>query len=50
MTEITHVVDRKYFEDEQRFGVYSLWHHQHYFREVAGEVEMTDIVHYTLPV
>ncbi len=49
MTEITHVEDKKYFVDEQRFGPYSLWHHQHHFREVPGGVEMTDIVHYKLP-
>jgi ligand-binding SRPBCC domain-containing protein len=49
MTEITHVEDRKYFVDEQRFGPYSLWHHQHHFKEVNGIVEMTDIVHYKLP-
>jgi ligand-binding SRPBCC domain-containing protein len=49
MTEITHVSDKKYFVDEQRFGPYSLWHHQHHFEEVAGGVEMTDIVHYKLP-
>jgi ligand-binding SRPBCC domain-containing protein len=49
MTEITHVEEGKYFIDEQRFGPYSLWHHQHHFREVAGGVEMTDIVHYKVP-
>mgnify|MGYP003525305129 FL=1 len=27
MTEITHVDDRKYFVDEQRYGPYSMWHH-----------------------
>ncbi|MBN8665942.1 MAG: SRPBCC family protein [Chitinophagales bacterium] len=50
MTEITHVRDRTYFVDEQRFGPYSLWHHQHHFREVPGGVEMTDIVHYKIPL
>ncbi|MBL7751566.1 MAG: SRPBCC family protein [Chitinophagaceae bacterium] len=50
MTEITHVRDRAYFVDEQRFGPYSLWHHQHHFREVPGGVEMTDIVHYKIPL
>lgn len=50
MTEITHVEDKKYFVDEQRFGPYSLWHHQHHFKEVPGGVEMTDIVHYKLPL
>ena len=49
MTEITHVEEGKYFVDEQRFGPYSLWHHQHHFREVNGGVEMTDVVHYKIP-
>jgi len=50
MTEITHVETNRYFVDEQRFGPYSLWHHQHHFREVEGGVEMTDIVHYRIPL
>ena len=49
MTEITHTEEGKYFVDEQRFGPYSLWHHQHHFRAVPEGVEMTDIVHYKLP-
>jgi ligand-binding SRPBCC domain-containing protein len=49
MTEITHVEEGKYFVDEQRYGPYSLWHHQHHFREVPNGVEMTDIVHYKIP-
>jgi ligand-binding SRPBCC domain-containing protein len=49
MTEITHVADGKYFIDEQRFGPYSLWHHQHHFKQIPGGVEMTDIVHYKIP-
>ena len=49
MTEITHVEDKKYFVDEQRFGPYSMWHHQHHFKTTANGVEMTDIVHYKLP-
>ncbi len=49
MTEITHVEDEKYFVDEQRFGPYSLWHHQHHFVAIPGGVEMTDIVHYKIP-
>lgn len=49
MTEITHVEKHRYFVDEQRFGPYSLWHHQHHFKEVEGGVEMTDIVHYKIP-
>lgn len=49
MTEIVHVQPKTYFVDEQRYGPYSLWHHQHHFREVDGGVEMTDIVHYKIP-
>jgi len=49
MTEITHVDDKKYFVDEQRFGPYALWHHQHHFKEVKGGVLMTDIVNYAIP-
>lgn len=49
MTEITHVQDRLFFVDEQRFGPYALWHHQHHFREIEGGVEMTDLIHYKVP-
>jgi ligand-binding SRPBCC domain-containing protein len=49
MTEITYVEDKKYFVDEQRYGPYSLWHHQHHFKIINGGVEMTDIVHYRIP-
>ncbi|MEP6468023.1 MAG: SRPBCC family protein, partial [Parafilimonas sp.] len=49
MTEITHVKDKIYFIDEQRFGPYSLWHHQHHFKQVGDGIEMTDLVHYKLP-
>ena len=49
VTEITHVREHEYFVDEQRFGPYRFWHHQHLFREVAGGVEARDIVHYALP-
>jgi ligand-binding SRPBCC domain-containing protein len=49
MTEIVHVQDKVHFVDEQRYGPYSLWHHQHHFKDVDGGVEMTDIVHYKMP-
>lgn len=50
MTEITHVQPLRYFVDEQRSGPYRLWHHQHHFREIPEGVEMTDLVHYKLPL
>lgn len=50
MTEITQVSDQKYFIDEQRFGPYKFWHHQHHFKAVPGGVEMTDLLTYGLPM
>jgi ligand-binding SRPBCC domain-containing protein len=49
MTEITQVKDNQYFIDEQRYGPYSLWHHQHHFKIIDQGIEMTDIVHYKIP-
>ena len=49
MTEITHVEELKFFVDEQRVGPYSMWHHQHHFKETKNGVEMTDLVHYRIP-
>jgi ligand-binding SRPBCC domain-containing protein len=50
VTEITQVQEKKYFIDEQRFGPYSFWHHQHIIKETPEGVEMTDIVSYKLPL
>lgn len=50
VTEITHIREGEYFVDEQRVGPYRIWHHQHFFREIPGGVEMTDIVDYQLPL
>ena len=50
VTEITHVKEPQYFIDEQRFGPYSLWHHQHHFKEVMGGIEMTDEVNFAIPL
>ena len=49
MTEITHVKEGEYFVDEQRFGPYALWHHQHHFKTIKGGVLMTDILDYAIP-
>ena len=50
VTEITNVVDKKYFVDEQRFGPYALWHHKHFIKEIDGGVEMEDIIDYKIPL
>lgn len=49
VTEITQVKQHQYFVDEQRFGPYSMWHHEHHFKMIEGGVEMTDIVSYKIP-
>jgi ligand-binding SRPBCC domain-containing protein len=49
VTEITHVEDKKYFIDEQRFGPYQFWHHEHHFRAIQGGVEMRDLLTYGMP-
>lgn len=49
VTEITHMDEGRMFVDEQRFGPYKFWHHQHIFEETEGGVEITDLIHYALP-
>lgn len=48
-TEIGEVKKPDYFADLQCKGPYRLWHHRHYFREIPGGVEMTDLVEYANP-
>jgi ligand-binding SRPBCC domain-containing protein len=50
VTEITHVVERSLFVDEQRSGPYRMWHHEHHFTETDGGVEVEDLVSYDLPL
>jgi ligand-binding SRPBCC domain-containing protein len=50
VTEITHVKVKEYFVDEQRFGLYALWHHKHFIKAIPGGVEMEDIIDYKLPM
>lgn len=50
VTEITSVKEKIFFIDEQRFGPYKFWHHQHHFSEIDGGVEMADIISYALPL
>ncbi|MBT8270980.1 MAG: SRPBCC family protein [Flavobacteriaceae bacterium] len=49
VTEITHVKDKEYFVDEQRFGPYALWHHKHFIKAIPAGVEMEDIIDYKIP-
>lgn len=49
VTEITQVSEGDFFIDEQRFGPYKFWHHQHKFREIEGGTEIVDEIHYKLP-
>lgn len=49
VTEITHVEKHVYFIDEQRFGPYKFWHHEHRFLPHAEGVEMVDTVYYKMP-
>jgi ligand-binding SRPBCC domain-containing protein len=49
VTEITTVKEKNFFIDEQRFGPYKFWHHQHHFKEMDNGVDMEDIVSYALP-
>ncbi len=49
VTEITHLVDKTYFVDEQRMGPFKFWHHQHMIRPLDKGVLMTDLVTYRPP-
>jgi len=49
ITEITHVAEGRYFVDEQRFGPYAFWHHQHWFASRGEATHMLDRVSYKLP-
>lgn len=50
VTEITHVKDKEYFVDEQRFGPYAFWHHKHFLQQTKDGVMMYDEVHYKAPM
>lgn len=50
VTEITHVSEGSFFIDEQRFGPYRMWHHEHHFEARGEGVLMTDRVSYKLPL
>jgi ligand-binding SRPBCC domain-containing protein len=49
VTEITQVKNLEYFIDEQRFGPYKMWHHEHRFTELESGILMHDKVSYKIP-
>ncbi len=50
VTEITHLKDKSLFIDEQRFGPYKMWHHEHWFEELPnGKTLMKDKISYKIP-
>lgn len=49
VTEITKVKKNIYFIDEQRFGPYRMWHHEHWFKENGNGILMFDKISYKIP-
>ena len=49
ITEITQVKHLSYFIDEQRFGPYKMWHHEHHFIKTEKGTKMTDKISYKIP-
>ena len=49
VTEITYVDEKHFFVDEQRFGPYKMWHHEHHFEQVGDGVVIKDKVSYKVP-
>lgn len=49
ITEITQVSAPIYFVDEQRFGPYSMWHHEHHFIEEDDKTLMVDKISFKIP-
>jgi ligand-binding SRPBCC domain-containing protein len=50
VTEIDGVEHQRCFEDRQKKGPFSLWHHKHEFVPIDHGVQMTDQVRYSVPL
>ncbi len=51
VTEITNVKENAFFIDEQRFGPYKMWHHEHWFEELEnGKTLIKDKISYKIPL
>lgn len=50
VTEISQIKEGSYFIDNQIFGPYKLWHHEHHFKSNSdGSTDIIDKVKYKLP-
>lgn len=49
VTEITHVNEPHFFVDEQRFGPYAMWHHEHHFIKNGNLTKMIDKISFKIP-
>ena len=50
VSEITQVKERELFIDEQRFGPYKMWHHEHWFYNLSdGSTLIEDKISYKIP-
>lgn len=49
LTEIVHVEPKRRFIDEQRFGPYAFWYHEHRFAPAPEGTRVEDHVTYALP-
>ena len=50
VTEISQVKEGSYFVDNQIFGPYKMWHHEHHFKSNSdGTTDIIDIVKYKVP-
>ena len=51
VTEITNLEEHSFFIDEQRFGPYRMWHHEHWFESLAdGRTLIKDKISYKIPL
>lgn len=51
VTEITQLKDKEFFVDEQRFGPYAMWHHEHHFEKISEtETLMRDLLNFKMPL
>ncbi len=51
VAEIKQIKNKEYFIDEQRYGPFSFWHHEHRFQKLEEKkVKIIDILSYKVPL